>query len=82
MTPPIIIMNAIEAAAQVGDDGTIVVGRQALRDAMSATSGFDGLTGNLTCSPTGDCATGEALGVYVLGEAELNGNWPPAVVWP
>ncbi len=61
MTPPIIIMNAIEAAAQVGDDGTIVVGRQALRDAMSATSGYDGLTGNLSCSETGDCATGEAL---------------------
>lgn len=77
-----LIMNAIETAAQVGEDGTIVVGRQALRDAMSATSGFDGLTGNLTCSETGDCATGEALGVYVLGEAELDGNWPPSVVWP
>ncbi len=77
-----IVLNAIKDAAQVGDDGTILVGRQALRDAMSATSGFDGLTGTLSCGPTGDCATGEALGVYQLSEAELNGNWPPQVVWP
>ncbi len=77
-----ILLNAIEAAAQVGDDGTIVIGRQALRDAMTATSGYEGLTGTLTCGPTGDCATGEALGVYVLSQAEQDGNWPPEVVWP
>ncbi|MFN2203570.1 MAG: branched-chain amino acid ABC transporter substrate-binding protein [Caldilineaceae bacterium] len=77
-----LILNAVEAAAQVGDDGTILVGRQALRDAMTATSDYKGLTGTLSCSETGDCATGEALGVYVLSEAELEGNWPPQVVWP
>jgi branched-chain amino acid transport system substrate-binding protein len=37
-------------------DGTLHVGRQALRDAIFATSNFSGLTGNLTCTPTGDCA--------------------------
>ena len=77
-----LIMDAIESVAQVGDDGTILVGRQALRDALAATSDYHGLTGNLTCGPTGDCATGEALVVVVLSEAELDGNWPPEVLWP
>jgi branched-chain amino acid transport system substrate-binding protein len=76
------LLDAIEQAAQVGDDGTILVGRQALRDALNATSGFAGVTGSLTCGPTGDCATGEAIGVYQISMEEITGgNWPPAVVW-
>jgi branched-chain amino acid transport system substrate-binding protein len=76
-----ILMNAIEEVAQVGDDGTILVGRQALRDAVSALTDYPGLTGNLTCNETGDCATGEALGIYQITEEQLAGNWPPPVVW-
>lgn len=76
-----ILMNAIEEVAQVGDDGTILVGRQALRDAVSALADYPGLTGNLTCNETGDCATGEALGIYQITEEQLAGNWPPPVVW-
>ncbi|MEZ4615024.1 MAG: branched-chain amino acid ABC transporter substrate-binding protein [Caldilineaceae bacterium] len=76
------LLNSIEEVAQVGDDGTILIGRQALRDAMSGISGFAGITGSLTCGPTGDCATGEALGVYQVTMDEITGgNWPPAVVW-
>jgi branched-chain amino acid transport system substrate-binding protein len=76
------LLNAIEQVAQQGEDGTLLIGRQALRDALSATANFDGLTGTLTCGPTGDCATGEALGIYQITEAEVSaGNWPPAVVW-
>ncbi len=76
-----ILLNAIEAVAQVGEDGTLLVGRQALRDAVTATADFAGLTGTLTCNETGDCATGEALGIFEITEAELDGNWPPAVAW-
>lgn len=75
------ILDAITKVAQVGDDGTMLIGRQALRDAMTATSNFDGLTGNLACNATGDCATGEALGIFQITEAEVGGAWPPAVVW-
>jgi branched-chain amino acid transport system substrate-binding protein len=76
------LLQAIESVAQQGEDGTLLIGRQALRDALSATSNFSGLTGNLTCGPTGDCATGEALGIYVISEAEVAGqNWPPEAVW-
>jgi branched-chain amino acid transport system substrate-binding protein len=76
-----ILLDAIEEVAQVSDDGTILVGRQALRDAVSSVTDYPGLTGNLTCNETGDCATGEALGIFQLSEAELEGNWPPSVIW-
>jgi branched-chain amino acid transport system substrate-binding protein len=76
------IFDAIEKATQTGADGTLLIGRQALRDAMTATSGFNGLSGNLACSPTGDCATGEALGVFQITSAEINdGNWPPEAIY-
>jgi branched-chain amino acid transport system substrate-binding protein len=76
-----ILLDAIEEVAQVGDDGSILVGRQALRDALNGLTDYPGLTGSLTCNETGDCATGEALGIFQLTEAELEGNWPPAVIW-
>lgn len=76
-----IFFAAIEAVAVVDADGTVHIGRQALRDAVYGTTDFDALSGKLTCNENGDCATGEALGVYQLGEAEVGGNWPPPVVW-
>lgn len=77
-----ILLDAIEEVAVVGDDGTVLVPRQALRDAITATAGFAGVTGTLTCNETGDCATGEALGIYEITDAEVSGgNWPPAAVW-
>jgi branched-chain amino acid transport system substrate-binding protein len=50
------IFAGIEQVAQKGADGSLLIGRKALRDALFATKDFSGLTGNLTCSPTGDCA--------------------------
>jgi len=75
------LFNAIESVAVVDDDGTVHIGRQALRDAMYATANYAGLTGNLTCDANGDCATGEALAVFLLGPEEVAGNWPPPVFW-
>ena len=51
-----ILLDAIIEVAQVSDDGTMLIGRQALRDAVAATSGFVGITGTLTCDENGDCA--------------------------
>ena len=50
------LLNAIEAVAQVGDDGSILIGRQALLDALGSTSGLAGITGTITCDENGDCA--------------------------
>jgi len=75
------LLNAIEAVAVVSEDGSVHVGRQALRDYLYSLSGYAGLTGTLTCDANGDCATGEALGVFQLSQAEVDGNWPPPVFW-
>jgi branched-chain amino acid transport system substrate-binding protein len=76
-----ILFAAIEKVAVTGPDGSLYIGRQALRDAVHATKDFNGLTGKLTCDANGDCATGEALGVFKLSEAEVKGAWPPPVFW-
>ena len=70
------IKAAIEKVAAVDADGTLHIGRQALRDAMYATSGFQGLTGVLTCTPTGDCAN-PVIGVYEYHK----GAYPPELIW-
>ncbi|MCJ7512635.1 MAG: branched-chain amino acid ABC transporter substrate-binding protein [Anaerolineales bacterium] len=77
-----IFFQAIEAVAVVDADGTVHVPRQALRDYLYALKDYPGITGTLACDANGDCATGEALGVFQLTEAEVTGgNWPPKVIW-
>jgi len=52
-----LVLDAIEGVAVQEEDGTLHIGRQALRDALYATSDFEGLTGTLTCNEFGDCAS-------------------------
>ena len=49
------VVARIEAVAVQDKDGTLLIGRQALRDALYATAGYQGLTGSLTCDEYGDC---------------------------
>jgi branched-chain amino acid transport system substrate-binding protein len=72
-----IVKAAIEKVAVQEKDGTIYIPRQALRDAMYATKNFQGLTGVLTCTPTGDCAN-PVIGVYKYHA----GQYPPELIWP
>ena len=72
-----IIKAAIEKVAVVDADGTLHIGRQALRDALFATKDFKGLTGNLTCTPTGDCADPH-IASYKYNVAQ----YPPEKIWP
>jgi branched-chain amino acid transport system substrate-binding protein len=50
------VFAAIEKVAKKSPDGTLHIGREALRDALLATKDHKGLTGNLTCDKYGDCA--------------------------
>lgn len=50
-----LLFAALEQVAVRDQDGTLHIGRQALRDALYTTSGFQGLTGSLTCDEYGDC---------------------------
>jgi branched-chain amino acid transport system substrate-binding protein len=65
----------IEEIAVKEDDGTIHVGRQALRDCLYATSGFSGLTGTLNCDQYGDCADPK-ISVSELQSGEYVKIWP------
>lgn len=76
-----ILLNGIEAVAIQDADGTLHIPRQALRDWIYALTDYQGLTGNLACDENGDCATGEALGLFKLSQAEVDGAWPPPVFW-
>lgn len=71
------VKAAIEKVAVVDADGTVHIPRQALRDAMYATANFPALTGNLTCTPTGDCADPH-IAVYRYHA----GEYPPEKIWP
>jgi branched-chain amino acid transport system substrate-binding protein len=52
-----LLLHAIEETTvqDAKEDGRLYVGRQALRDTLYATSGYQGLTGRLTCDEYGDC---------------------------
>lgn len=81
-----LLLNAIAAVAVETEDGGLLIGRQAIRDAIAATENYPGLTGQLTCleeSPfAGDCAPGTALAMFEITEAEVyDDNWPPPVAW-
>ena len=77
-----LLLAAIRAVAQEGRNGALLIGRQALRDALDQTAVFPGATGDLSCSPYGDCAAETAVGIYRLSTAEIDGeNWPPELVW-
>jgi branched-chain amino acid transport system substrate-binding protein len=65
-----VIFDAIEQVAVENDDGSLSIPRTALRDAVFATSGYEGLTGIITCTELGDCATDVTIGIFE------GPNWP------
>ena len=72
-----LLLTAIEKVAIADADGTLHIGRQALRDALYAVENYPGLTGSLTCSDTGDCAD-PVIAVYQYHV----GVYPPERIWP
>jgi branched-chain amino acid transport system substrate-binding protein len=52
------LLQAIDNVAVEGDDGSLTIDRQALRDELTATS-FDGMIGHIQCDDFGDCGSQE-----------------------
>jgi branched-chain amino acid transport system substrate-binding protein len=72
------IADAIEEVAFT-EGGTTFIPRTALRDAFLSTSGFEGITGTLTCDETGDCADAKISVSEVVEGAdglEFSRIWP------
>lgn len=67
------IFSALEKVAVMESDGTIHIPRLSLRNTLYATKDFSGVTGTLTCSPTGDC------GVAVVAVYEVTN--PDPATW-
>jgi branched-chain amino acid transport system substrate-binding protein len=64
-----ILISGIEAVAiEHGDN--LIVPRKALADQVRGTEGYQGLTGQITCSEIGECAAASI--VFVMAE---NGEW-------
>ena len=70
-----IIFAAFTKVAVKDADGTLHVGRQALRDAIYATKDFQGITGNLTCGQYGDCGA-PVIAVYQITSSDP-ASWNP-----
>jgi branched-chain amino acid transport system substrate-binding protein len=70
-----ILFAALEAVAVVEADGTIYVPRTALREAIFATKDFKGVTGTLSCSPSGDCGA-PVIAVYEIMNSDP-ASWNP-----
>jgi len=57
------------------DGGTTYIPRTALRDAFFSMSGFEGITGSLTCNENGDCADAK-ISVSEVIDGEFVRIWP------
>jgi branched-chain amino acid transport system substrate-binding protein len=69
-----IVFEAIEAVAVDDGSGNLTISRTALRDALMATSGYEGITGMITCTPLGDCATDVSIGIFEYPNWNVEGG--------
>ena len=72
------VFAAIEKVAKKAPDGSLAIGRKALRDALYATKGMKGLTGTITCDKYGDCADPH-IAVYITKEENIKKLEMPSV---
>ena len=75
------VLNAIKKVSVADPDGTMYIGRKALRDALYATEGFQGLTGTLNCDEYGDCADPRIAIYKTMEENVKKGVMPSTPIW-
>jgi branched-chain amino acid transport system substrate-binding protein len=72
-----VLFDAIEAVAVDDGSGNLTISRTALKDAVLATSGYEGMTGVITCTPLGDCATDVTIGIFEYDHWPVEGGVDP-----
>jgi branched-chain amino acid transport system substrate-binding protein len=73
-----ILFDAIEQVVIDDGSGNLQIPRTALKDALFATSGYQGITGTITCTPLGDCATDVTIGIFEAPDWPVEGGNPNA----
>jgi branched-chain amino acid transport system substrate-binding protein len=68
-----ILAEAIKRAG-TDDNGKLTIPRTKLKDEIFKTSNFKGLSGTLTCTPLGDCATAVSIAVYKVPDWPIEGG--------
>ena len=78
-TTAMVLVEAIRKVGVAGADGNLYIPRAALVAAVRATSGYQGLIGEITCDPTGECGTGgfAVYGVQTGSWVELAPDYTP-----
>ena len=77
-----ILFAALAKATTKNADGSLTVDKKALRDAVFATKDYAGLTGTLSCTPTGDCGA-PVIAVYQITQADVDAlKMPSTPIFP
>ena len=61
-----LLLDAIEAASYLDDDGALVIDRAGVREFLTGVRDYEGLTGTLSCDEFGDCGSQK---ITVIGHA-------------
>jgi branched-chain amino acid transport system substrate-binding protein len=59
-----LIFGTILRVADIQPGGKLLINREKLRSALLDITGYQGLSGTLSCTPSGDCAQGARISIY------------------
>ncbi|MCY4525114.1 MAG: branched-chain amino acid ABC transporter substrate-binding protein [Anaerolineaceae bacterium] len=65
-----ILLDAIEAVAETGEDAALRIDRNALLDYVNTLEGYEGASGVITCQPGGECVTAPS-GIFVIEDGGI-----------
>ncbi|MGH2547433.1 MAG: branched-chain amino acid ABC transporter substrate-binding protein, partial [Actinomycetota bacterium] len=65
------VFDAIDAVAIETEAGGLLIPRTELRDVLGQISGFQGITGNITCDENGDCQPTARIAIYVVEQGRF-----------
>ena len=65
-----LLLDAIDAASYVDDDGNLVIDRQGVREFLDNVEGYSGLIGTINCDNFGDCGSSRITVIQNIGGEE------------
>jgi branched-chain amino acid transport system substrate-binding protein len=68
-----ILAEALKRTA-TDEGGSLTIPRTKLKDEVYKTNNFSGLSGTITCTPLGDCATAVSIAVYKVPDWPIEGG--------